>query len=71
VSFLLDTNVVSGWLRPQPDRDVISWLAQVDEDRVFISMISFAEIRRGIDMLPAARSIAARVCHFRFLGSTP
>jgi hypothetical protein len=32
--------------RPQPDRNVISWLAEVDEDRVFISVISFAEIRR-------------------------
>jgi predicted nucleic acid-binding protein len=55
VSFLLDTNVVSEWVRPQPDRNVISWLAEVDEDRVFISVISFAEIRRGVEMLPAGR----------------
>jgi len=55
VSFLLDTNVVSEWVRPQPDRNVISWLAEVDEDRVFISVISFAEIRRGVEMLPAWR----------------
>jgi predicted nucleic acid-binding protein len=55
VSFLIDTNVVSEWVRPQPDRNVISWLAEVDEDRVFISVISFAEIRRGIEMLPTGR----------------
>ena len=55
MSFLLDTNVVSEWVRPQPDRNVISWLADVDEDRVFISVISFAEIRRGVEMLPAGR----------------
>jgi predicted nucleic acid-binding protein len=55
VSFLLDTNVVSEWVRPQPDRNVISWLAEVDEDRVFISVISFAEIRRGVEMLMAGR----------------
>jgi predicted nucleic acid-binding protein len=55
VSFLLDTNVVSEWVRPQPDRNVISWLAELDEDRVFISVISFAEIRRGVEMLPAGR----------------
>jgi len=55
VNFLLDTNVVSEWVRPQPDRNVISWLADVDEDRVFISVISFAEIRRGVEMLPAGR----------------
>jgi len=55
VSFLLDTNVVSEWVRPQPDRNVISWLAEVDEDRVFISVISFAEIRRGVETLAAGR----------------
>ena len=33
MNFLLDTNVVSEWVRPQPDRNVISWLAEVDEDR--------------------------------------
>ncbi len=55
MSFLLDTNVMSEWVRPQPDRNVISWLAEVDEDRVFISVISFAEIRRGVEILPAGR----------------
>jgi toxin FitB len=55
VSFLLDTNVVSEWVRPQPDRNVISWLADVDEDRVFISVIALAEIHRGVEMLPAGR----------------
>ena len=55
MSFLLDTNVVSEWVRPQPDRNVISWLAEVDEDRVFISVISFAEIRRGLETLAAGR----------------
>ena len=41
--------------RQQPDRNIISWLAEVDEDRVFISLISFAEIRRGVEMLRAGR----------------
>ncbi|MGA7870378.1 MAG: type II toxin-antitoxin system VapC family toxin [Candidatus Binatus sp.] len=55
MNFLLDTNVVSEWVRPQPDRNVNSWLAEVDEDRMFISVISFAELRRGVEMLPAGR----------------
>jgi toxin FitB len=55
VSFLVDTNVVSEWVRPQPDRNVISWLAEVDEDRVFISVTSFAEIRWGVELLPVGR----------------
>ena len=55
MSFLLDTNIISEWTKPQPDRNVISWLAEVDEDRVFISVISFAEVRRGIELLPPGR----------------
>jgi predicted nucleic acid-binding protein len=55
VSFLLDTNVISEWTKPQPDRNVISWLAEVDEDRVFISVISFAEVRHGVELLPPGR----------------
>jgi len=55
VSFLLDTNVISEWVKPQPDRNVVSWLAEADEDRVFISVISFAEICRGIELMPGGR----------------
>jgi predicted nucleic acid-binding protein len=51
VSFLLDTNVVSEWTRPNPDPGVVEWLADVDEDRVFISVITFAELRHGVERL--------------------
>lgn len=53
MSFLLDTNVVSEWVRPRPEPSVAAWLAQVDEDDVFMSVISFAELGRGVELLPA------------------
>jgi predicted nucleic acid-binding protein len=52
VSFLLDTNVVSEWVKPRPDRAVIEWLAAVDEDRVYISVITISEIRYCIEQMP-------------------
>jgi len=55
VSFLLDTNLVSEWTRPRPNQGVIEWLAQVDEDRVFISVITLAELRHGVDRLAAGK----------------
>lgn len=55
MSFLLDTNVVSEWTRPRPNPGVIEWLAQVDEDRVFISVITLAELRHGVERLPAGK----------------
>ena len=55
MSFLLDTNVVSEWVRPRPDENVVAWLAAVDEEQVFMSVVSFAELRRGVDLLADGR----------------
>ena len=53
MNFLLDTNVVSEWAKTRPDTGVVAWLAEADEDRVFISVITLAELRHGIERLPA------------------
>jgi toxin FitB len=55
VSYLLDTNVVSEWTKPRPNPGVIEWLSQVAEDDVFLSVVTFAELRHGIERLPAGR----------------
>jgi toxin FitB len=55
VNFLLDTNILSEVRRPEPDPNVLSWLDRLDEDRAFVSVISLAEIRRGIAMMASGR----------------
>jgi hypothetical protein len=55
MNFLLDTNVVSEWTKPRPDSGVVDWLAQIDEDAVFLSVVTFAELRHGIERLPASK----------------
>jgi predicted nucleic acid-binding protein len=55
VSFLLDTNVISELVAPRPDPRVIAWFNDADEDELFISVISIAEIRRGIEMMASGR----------------
>jgi len=52
VTFLLDTNLVSEWTKPKPDPGVIAWLAEADEDRLFISVITLAELCHGVERLP-------------------
>lgn len=52
MTFLLDTTVVSEWVKSRPNRGVATWLAQVDEDRVFISVVTLAELRYGIERMP-------------------
>ncbi|HXY99801.1 MAG TPA: type II toxin-antitoxin system VapC family toxin [Stellaceae bacterium] len=55
MTYLLDTNVVSEWAKPRPNPGVVAWLADADEDRVFISVITLAELRHGIERLAAGR----------------
>ena len=55
MKFLLDTNIVSEWVKPQPDYGVVSWLAEADEDRVFISVVTLAELRYGIELMADGR----------------
>ena len=52
MSFLLDTNVVSEWTKERPNAGMIRWLDATDEDRLFISVATLAELRYGIDRLP-------------------
>ncbi len=53
MSFLLDTNVVSEWTKPRPNHGVVAWLAEVDEDRLFLSVITLTELRYGIERMAA------------------
>ena len=55
MTYLLDTNVVSEWAKPTPNEHVVHWLAAIDEDRVHLSVATFAELRRGIELLPKGR----------------
>lgn len=56
MSFLLDTNVVSEWTKPRPNPGLIGWMESIDEDRVFISVITLAELSYGVERLaPGAR----------------
>jgi len=52
LSYLLDTDVVSEWTKPQPNGSVIAWLDEVQENETFLSVVSMAETRYGIERLP-------------------
>lgn len=55
MNYLVDTNVISELTKPLPNPAVVRWLAESDEDRVFLSVISLAEIRRGIALMDSGR----------------
>lgn len=54
--FLLDTNVVSEFKRRgDPDPQVAAWLRAADPDMLLASVLSFGEIRKGIEGLASSR----------------
>jgi predicted nucleic acid-binding protein len=56
--FLLDTNVPSELTRPRSAPQVERWLNEAENDRLFFSVISLAEICKGIAKLPESRKRA-------------
>lgn len=48
MSWLLDTCVLSEYVKKQPTPEVIAWLDAQDERRLFISVITLGEIEKGI-----------------------
>lgn len=55
MSYLIDTNVVSEWTKSAPNAGVQSWLAGVEPDEVYLSVITVAELRYGIERLAPGR----------------
>ena len=51
----LDTNVVSELIRPKPDPRVETWLSRQVASSIFLSVISEAELRYGVALLPMGR----------------
>jgi toxin FitB len=55
VIYLLDTNVVSEWAKPRPSANVVAWLSNANEDEIFISVCTVAELRFGVECMPKGR----------------
>lgn len=52
MSYLLDTCMVSELVRKQPNPAVISWLERQKERDLFLSVLTFGELQKGIARLP-------------------
>ncbi|GGB29150.1 PIN domain-containing protein [Allosediminivita pacifica] len=46
--FLLDTNIISNIVKPEPSDSLLRWMAERNDKDLFIASLTLAEIRRGI-----------------------
>lgn len=52
---LLDTNVISETMKPEPNRCVQSWLNDQEPETLYLSSVTFAELLFGIAVLPMSK----------------
>ena len=52
--WLLDTNILSELRRPKPERKVLAFITAQPLERLYVSTVTFAEIRFGIELLSDA-----------------
>lgn len=55
MNYLLDTCLLSELRKPEPDPGVVAWIADIDEMRLFVSVLSLGEIQKGIARLQKGR----------------
>lgn len=53
--YLLDTCVLSEFVRTNPEPAVQAWLSRQNEHMLFVSALSFAELERGVAKLAPSR----------------
>ncbi len=51
MNYLLDTNIISELISKTPDRNVVDYLLSLDEERLYLSVMTIGEIKSGIEKL--------------------
>jgi predicted nucleic acid-binding protein len=68
MAYLLDTCVLSELRKPKAHPGVIAWLAGLQPEEAFLSVLTLGEIRRGIELRRPKDQAAARVLERWLLG---
>ena len=55
MNYLLDTCLISELVKPAPNPDVLEWLKRVPERRLFLSVVTIGEMRKGLTRLPDSK----------------
>ena len=54
MNYLLDTCVISELVARQPEPKVVNWIDAIEDERIYLSVITIGEIKRGVEKLPAS-----------------
>ncbi len=55
MKYILDTCIISELAKPVPNKKVISWVTQNNEENFYVSTLTFGELHKGISKLPPSK----------------
>jgi toxin FitB len=55
MNYLLDTCLISELIKPKPKKSVVNWIKQIDDDSLFISVLTLGELQKGVSKLPDSK----------------
>lgn len=55
MNYLLDTCVLSEYLKKQPFQEVVGWVDEQPEESLYLSVLTIGEIRKGVSRLPESQ----------------
>ena len=58
MSFLIDTCCIFELTKKHPDRNVMSWFSSHDETEMYVSVITFGELLKGVEKLTVSKKKA-------------
>ncbi len=55
MKYLIDTCVVSELIKPNPSKNVLKWISQVEEENLYLSVLTIGELKKGIAKLKESK----------------
>ena len=55
MNYLLDTCLISELSKSKPDKKVVDWVLSENETGFYVSVLTFGELRKGIEKLPESK----------------
>ncbi|AFY58844.1 putative nucleic acid-binding protein, contains PIN domain [Rivularia sp. PCC 7116] len=55
MKYLLDTCVIYELVAKKPSKKVIDWIDNIEQENIYLSVITIGEIRKGIEKLPESK----------------
>ncbi|MCP4398941.1 MAG: type II toxin-antitoxin system VapC family toxin [bacterium] len=67
MNYVLDTCIISEFIKPIPATSVVEWVATIPAEQLFLSVLTVGELKRGIMKLPESKKKAHLIAWFETL----